>query len=109
MSRIGKQAADIFQSTTGPDIEQEERRGPGRPPVHDEAYTKISVVLMDRQIVALDELTVAMRKRTGSVIRRAEIIRALVDAMMESGIDFADAISEADLKNLLVKRFRRST
>ena len=95
---IGKKSTDIFTPA-----DQDERRGPGRPVIHDEAWTKASVVMMDRQLVYLDELAIEMRKASGAVIRRAEIIRALVDALAESGVDVSGATSEADLKNILTR------
>lgn len=108
MARIGKQAADIFSSTTIADADSTERRGAGRPPTHESSWTKISVVMLDRQIVFLDELAIAIRKQSGTVIRRAEIIRALVDAMEESRIDVMSAASEEDLKGILTRHLRKS-
>src|SRR4029453_18689667 len=51
--------------------------GPGRPPVHNETWSKVSVVLFDRQILHLDRLTREIRSKTGKLLNRAEIIRAL--------------------------------
>ena len=51
---------------------------PGRPPVHQETWSKVSVVLFDRQIVNLDRLAVDIRGKSGKVLNRAEIIRALI-------------------------------
>ena len=62
---------------------------PGRPPVHSETWSKVSVVLFDRQIHDLDRLTKDMRDRNGKAMNRAEIIRALIDGLIESGMDIA--------------------
>ena len=78
--------------------------GPGRPPVHKETWSKVSVVLFDRQIHDLDRLTKKMRGQSGKAMNRAEIIRALIDAFMESGMDVADAGSEADLRARVARR-----
>src|SRR4051794_12090990 len=48
----------------------------GRPPVHRESWSKVSVVLFDRQIVHLDRLATDIRGRSGKILNRAEIIRA---------------------------------
>jgi hypothetical protein len=75
----------------------------GRPPTHAEAYSKATVVLLNRQIVFLDRLSADIRARSGSVVKRAEIIRALIDAFAESGQDARDVRSESDLKRLILR------
>ena len=77
----------------------------GRPATHEE-WTKVTVVLFNRQIVFLDRLANDIRAKTGAAIRRAEILRALVDALESEGIDLNEAKSEADLKALLRARLR---
>jgi hypothetical protein len=83
------------------------RRRPGRPPVHDEAWTKVTVVLFDRQITFLDQLAGDIRSRTGATISRAQIIRAFVDSIRDAGVDLIDAASEADLRSVVTARLRR--
>jgi hypothetical protein len=61
------------------------------------------VVLFDRQIHDLDRLTRDMRKH-GKAMNRAEIIRALIDGLIESGMDVAAAGSEADLRARVARR-----
>ncbi len=77
----------------------------GRPATHEE-WTKVTVVLFNRQIVFLDRLANDIRAKTGAAIRRAEILRALVDALESEGLDLSEAKSEADLKALLRARLR---
>jgi hypothetical protein len=76
-------------------------RWAGRPPVHTEQWSKVTVVLLNRQIVFLDRLSADMRATTGAVVKRAEIIRALIDSLAESSLDLKSAQSETDLKKLL--------
>jgi hypothetical protein len=78
--------------------------GPGRPPVHSETWSKVSVVLFDRQIVLLDRLATEIRGKTGKVLNRAEIIRALIDGLIDSGMDVTAAGSEADLRARVSRR-----
>jgi hypothetical protein len=78
--------------------------GPGRPPVHIETWSKVSVVLFDRQIVQLDRLATTIRGKTGKVINRAEIIRALIDGLIDSEMDVTAAGSEADLRARVSRR-----
>ena len=76
----------------------------GRPPVHRESWSKVSVVLFDRQIVHLDRVTTDIRGKTGKVVNRAEIIRALIDGLIDSGMDITSAASEADLRARVARR-----
>ena len=59
------------------------KRKPGRPPVHDEAWTKVTVVLFNRQIV---------------------LLASLLDAVADADIDLTASLSEADLKATLLAR-----
>ena len=77
---------------------------PGRPPVHQETWSKVSVVLFDRQIVHLDRLAVDIRGKSGKVLNRAEIIRALIDGLLDSGMDITGSASEADLRARVARR-----
>jgi len=80
------------------------KAGPGRPPVHNETWSKVSVVLFDRQIVHLDRVTTDVRSKSGKVLNRAEIIRALIDGLIDSGMDIDGAASEADLRARVARR-----
>ena len=99
--RTAKASADIFAPTrrtaTG-------RRKPGRPPVHDEAWTKVTVVLFNRQIVFLDRLAANIRAQSGAAISRAQLIRALLDAVADADVDLTAATSENDLKTTILAR-----
>lgn len=103
-SKPSKPPADIFASTQK---EGSGRRGPGRPPVHDEAWTKVTVVLFDRQIVFLDRVAANIRAQSGAAISRAQLIRALVDAMADADLDLTASRSEADLKATILSRLGR--
>jgi hypothetical protein len=76
----------------------------GRPRTHREAWTKVSVVMFERQVVDLDRLTTAIRSKTGANLTRAEVIRALLDALSESRLDVTSIESGAQLKRMLVQK-----
>jgi hypothetical protein len=78
--------------------------GPGRPPVHLETWSKVSVVLFDRQVQHLDRLATDIRGKNGKVLNRAEIIRALIDGLLDSGMDISGTVSEADLRARVARR-----
>jgi hypothetical protein len=103
-SGASKQPADIFAPTrrTG-----DTKRGPGRPPIHDEEWTKVTVVLFNRQIVFLDRMAASIRAHNGTAISRAQLIRALVDAAADADIDLTASRSEADMKATLLARLGR--
>jgi hypothetical protein len=76
----------------------------GRPRVHQEAWAKVSVVLFERQVARLDGLTQNVRRKIGKTMTRAEIIRALIDGLIASGIDMTDHASEAALRAHVSRR-----
>jgi hypothetical protein len=78
--------------------------GPGRPPIHQETWSKVSVVLFDRQIIHLDQLALESRGKNGKVLNRAEIIRALIDGLIDSGMDITGSGSESDLRARVARR-----
>jgi hypothetical protein len=61
-------------------------------------------VLFDRQILHLDRLGADMRDKSGKVLNRAEIIRALIDGLIDRGMDVTVAGSEADLRARVARR-----
>ena len=83
------------------------RRRPGRPPIHDEAWTKVTVVLFDRQIEFLDRMAANIRAQSGAAISRAQLVRALLDAVGDADIDLTASTSEADLKTTILARLGR--
>jgi len=104
--RIGKAGEDIFT----PRVENSDNTRPkkrGRRPSHTEHWTKVTVVLFDRQIVFLDRLGADIRAASGVAISRAHVIRALIDALSESDLDLTGTRSEADLKAVLTARLGR--
>src|SRR5687767_15879251 len=96
--------ADIFAPTRRPAAG---KRKPGRPPVHEEGWTKVTVVLFNRQIVFLDRLAANIRAQSGAAISRAQLLRSLVDAVADADIDLTTSTSEADLKSTLLDRLGR--
>ena len=97
-----RQASAVRVSTPTP--RSVVKPGPGRPPVHSETWSKVSVVLFDRQVRHLDRLAAGLRGKNGKVLNRAEIIRALIDGLIDSGMDITGAGSEADLRARIARR-----
>jgi hypothetical protein len=78
--------------------------GPGRPPIHNETWSKVSVVLLDRQVLHLDRLANRINVKGGKLLNRAEIIRALIDGLIDSGMDITGTASEKDLRARVARR-----
>jgi hypothetical protein len=76
----------------------------GRPRTHREAWTKVSIVIFERQVLELDRWTTTIRSRTGAHLTRAEVIRALLDALGESKLDITSVTSGAQLKRMLSQK-----
>ena len=102
LPRMAKKRVRPVPTTRSSSTRSHTKPGPGRPPVHNETWSKVSVVLFDRQILHLDRL--ATRARTGKSLNRAEIIRALIDALIDSGMDITAVGSEADLRARVARR-----
>ena len=100
-AKPSKASNDIFAPTRRASTA---KRKPGRPPVHDEAWTKVTVVLFNRQIVFLDRLAANIRAQSGAAISRAQLIRALLDAVADADVDLTTATSETDLKATILAR-----
>lgn len=103
--RTGQKVQDLFSKMEEPDKTEGERQ-PGRPRKHADAWSKVSVVLFDRQTLLLDQLASEIRaanQKIGKkvILRRAELIRAFVDAVLESKIDLREVTSEEDIKELI--------
>src|SRR6476660_1110453 len=76
----------------------------GRPPIHDEKWSKVSIVLFDRQLTQLDKFRRRLGK-SGPRLNRAAIIRAALDAIL-NGTPPRAVQSEADLRAKLSTRRR---
>jgi hypothetical protein len=115
-TKLGKSSRDIFAATSHRATAKErdpsrsitaESRAPGRPPVHQEDWTKITVILMERQVVYLDRLVTDIRAKTGASVSRAELIRAMIDAVANSKVDMTAAASGTELEGLLAGKLGR--
>jgi hypothetical protein len=105
--RLGKSGEEIFSTAGGDSAASAAPKKRGRRPSHTEHWTKVTVVLFDRQIVFLDRLGADIRAASGVAISRAHVIRALIDALSESDLDLTGTRSESDLKAVLTARLGR--
>jgi hypothetical protein len=88
-------------STSGAIVTQN-KPNRGRPVVHTEPWAKITVVLLDRHVAYLDRLAIDIRLKHGKAISRAEIIRGLIEAAYQSGVDLSQADSIDTLVEMLI-------
>jgi hypothetical protein len=108
MARLKRQTPNPSDGFTATDTISQGKRRPGRPPLHSEAWTKVTVVLFNRQIDYLDTLATSIRARSGATLSRAQLIRALVDAVADADIDLSTTRSEGDMKATLLSRLQGS-
>jgi 3-methyladenine DNA glycosylase/8-oxoguanine DNA glycosylase len=89
----------------------ERKQGAG--PKAAEQTVKVTVILTNRQVVFLDRLAADVREKCGAALQRAEVIRALVDALAESRLDLSAVdltdpdTRESNLKALFAARLKR--
>lgn len=119
--KLGKSADDIFSAkpkhkqaiepvVVAKPTENEapkEKQGRGRPLEHKEGWSKVTVVLLDKQIHWLDQLASTIRLNTKAAISRAELIRAAIAAIEESEIDLSSTGSEQAIKDILLEKLKR--
>lgn len=126
--KTGKNARDIFAPTEtapsavlttqpsaapiddAPDEAGQEGNGAapgrGRPVLHLEPATKITTVLLNRHVVYLDGISNQIRGSSGAVVKRSEILRALVEALEAAAPDLTDVRSQNDLTEQLKTRLK---
>lgn len=80
--------------------------GRGRPKIHSEKWAKVSVVLFDRQVHHLDQISRAARRHGHKSITRACLIRGLIDGMIKSGIDLSRHPTERHVSEHVAARLR---
>lgn len=75
----GKKAKDIFEMTGIAKVGLEApKRHQGKKPMA-EPYQKVTVCLFDRHVLYLDKVILANQELTGKHVKRAEVIRALLN------------------------------
>lgn len=108
--KTGKTVRDIFAPTSGrADAKPTAKKPVTAAVTANEPYTKATVVLRNSQIVFLDRIASDIRAKTGAAMARAELIRAMVDAVFDSGVDLSSAASEEDVRRALAGRLGAKT
>jgi hypothetical protein len=72
-----------------------------RPGSSVESWSKITVVLLDRQVAYVDGIAVDIRLRHSVAISRAELIRGLIEAVVQSGLDLSDASTSEEMVEMV--------
>lgn len=79
----------------------------GRPKKYDVSKHKTTVTFELKQIVELDRLCTDILSNTGKIVDRGDIIRAAVEVLLESNINFSSATSADDIRSMLAERLRQ--
>jgi hypothetical protein len=75
-------------------------------PRESEPWSRVTVVLYDRQIVQLDRFATSIRRQTGKLLNRAALIRGVIDALFDSEVNVTSVGSERELRVRLAKHLR---
>lgn len=75
----------------------------GRKAQYNGNASKTMLTLLDDQIVWLDQLSVDIRYNTKGIVDRGAIVRALIAAIKDSGIDLAHSESETGIRKIITE------
>jgi hypothetical protein len=67
------------------------------------AVCKVTITLRRDHLARLDRLAVDIRASTGHVASRGELIRGVIDAVLESDIDLSRCDSETSVKETVLR------
>ena len=97
------------EPSTGTGIDKRQRQSHGQ----SKDAKPVMVMLNNHQIAFLDRISASIREKSGDSVKRAALIRAMIDAMEEQDIHriLEDARSEAQVREILTqcidgKRYR---
>lgn len=82
-------------------------RPPGRPTRHSEPTVNVSVTLLHSQDLFLEQLMVDINARTRTRISKSEILRGLIQAVIESEVDLRSSQRESDVSNAIVAKLAK--
>jgi hypothetical protein len=86
---------------------KDDNPGPGRPKVHSEPWSKVSVILFTRQVTHLDRIAQRARRRGHRAMTRATVIRGVIDGVLKSDLDISRHPSEMHLREEITNRLKR--
>ena len=115
MSKIGEQTKDIFDRAnqrnkskdSGDGHSKEEKRGPGRPKTRGNSSFKTMMTLKQEQVIWLDRLFLTIRSNNERILDRGQLIRAFIDALMESSLVLDDIESEHGFREVFLKQLNK--
>lgn len=70
----------------------------------DDSLKRMTVVMRPSQADKLDAIAWGIRSKSGAKLSRSEILRALMDALIESGERLEDCTSEEDIKRRILAK-----
>lgn len=113
MGKVGKGVSNIFRkkdtplkAKEGTEADRPKKRL-GRPKVHREETLKTVITIRKNQLIWLDRLALEVRDKSDQIIDRGLLIRAFIDAVLESKIDLTGIADEESAKDIIVKKLKR--
>jgi hypothetical protein len=80
----------------------------GRPLIHKRGWAKCTVVLFKDQIHWITLFEHAVYSNSQVTLSRSELLRAMIDALMESGIDISHLKSEEAIKEHILTLLKKT-
>ena len=68
---------------------------------------KVTLLLSNLHIAWLDEIGIGIRSRTGAVIRRSSLVRAMLKALNQANLDLSLCKSEEEIRETILACLKR--
>lgn len=81
--------------------------GPGRPAKHDEPTKKITVVFGESRFIEINEVCFNILKNHNEKISMTELIRGIIEAVLDSKIELGEATSEQEINEMVTVAIER--
>ena len=81
----------------------------GRPPQLPPEAVKVTVTFYNNQIVWLDRLAADIRLNSMAIVDRGTILRGILVAVMESGIDLTQPKTEKEIRDVIMPKLKQRT
>jgi|SRR5882724_6601916 len=92
------------QST--PDTIPSDRRAGGRKRKYTERITTLSLSIAPEHVRYIDAISDGITRSTGKPCGRGEIVRAVIDALVASGLDLSRVAGSEEIRSILTTRLR---
>lgn len=104
--RQTKSVSAPVPAQTNPDAIAPDRRAGGRKRKYAERIVPLTVSIAPEHVRYIDALSASITEHSGRAFGRGEIIRAIIDALVASGLDLSRVAGEEEIRSILITRLR---